>query len=316
MKTFSVGNFFIFFSLSMFFLDSCSYSPHETTSSSLAGKIARGDYLVNTVCNCMHCHGGRDFTKFSGPITPGTEGKGGKYEGHGLYTANITPSVLGNWTDDEIIRAITTGITRAGDTLYPLMPYRCYQYLSKDDAISIVAYLRTLKSIPDSVPKRDLSSLPAGTLAYLYRILYLNDVEKINIQKPVDEKIAKGAYLVKIGNCSGCHSVYNGKLRAYYRDSLLSGGMQFNHPEDNIRVRAANLTPDSATGIGTWTEETFLAKFKTYREPKAYGYNPGKYNTVMPWAILAKMTDDDIKNIYSYLRSVKAINHRVDKWPQ
>jgi hypothetical protein len=35
----------------------------------------------------------------------------------------------------------------------------------------------------------------------------------------------------------------------------------------------------------------------------------------MPWSILAKMTDDDIKSIYSYLRTIKPVNNKVEKWP-
>ena len=45
---------------------------------SLKKVIARGDYLANHVAPCMDCHSKRDFTKFSGPIVPGTEGMGGE----------------------------------------------------------------------------------------------------------------------------------------------------------------------------------------------------------------------------------------------
>jgi hypothetical protein len=264
----------------------------------------------------MHCHGKRDFTKFSGPVIPGTEGKGGQLKAKGIYATNITPTVLGNWTDDEILRAITTGITKTGDTLFPLMPYGNYMYMSNDDAASIVAYLRTLKPIPDSVPKRDLSYLPPGVLALLYRNLYINNINNANNQSPVDNDLAKGKYLVTLGGCNGCHTPFNNKLLVFYHDSILAGGALYNVPESNFKVRSSNLTPDSVTGIGNWTEKIFLSKFKNYRKQKAYNYNPGKYNTDMPWSILAKMTDDDIKSIYSYLRMIKPVHYKVEKWPQ
>ena len=136
------------------FGNSCNNSPNKTTSDSLTAKIKRGDYLVNAVANCMHCHADRDFTKFGGPTVPGTEGKGGQRKG--VFVSNITPTALRNWTDQEIERAITTGITNVGDTLFFTMPSMSYKYLTKYDAESIVAYLRTLKPLADSVPKRDL----------------------------------------------------------------------------------------------------------------------------------------------------------------
>jgi len=61
--------------------------------------IARGEYLANHVAPCMDCHSKRDFTKFSGPVIPGTEGMGGEVFDNKLmadipgvvYARNITP---------------------------------------------------------------------------------------------------------------------------------------------------------------------------------------------------------------------------------
>ena len=308
------ASFILLVFIALFFC-SCNNTPDKTTDKSLAAKISRGDYLVNTVCNCMRCHGDRDFTRFSGPVIPGTEGKGGHLESKGIYATNITPTVLGSWTDEEIERAITTGITKSGDTLFPTMPYRDYMHLSKEDAVSIVAYLRTLKPIPDSVPKRNLAYLPSGLMAKLYRNFYINHLDEA-INQPRLDYFAKGKYLVTLGGCNGCHTPFNHSLMAFKNDSILSGGSLFNIPGTNIKVKAANLTPDTATGIGNWTDETFLSKFKNYREQKAYDYNPGKYNTDMPWTMLANMTDEDIKSIYRYLQTIKPVHNKVDKWPQ
>ena len=125
----------------------------------------------------------------------------------------------------------------------------------------------------------------------------------------------KGKYLVTIGGCVGCHSNLDRKILAYKRDSLLAGGLLSNNLVNNFKVKSANITPDTTTGIGGWTEETFLAKFKSYRDREAYDYDPGKYNSEMPWTIFANMTDDDIKSIYKYLRTIKPIKNKVTKWP-
>lgn len=80
--------------------------------------IERGKYLANHVMVCMDCHSTRDWSLFSGPPVAGTEGKGGemfdqKLGFPGKYVAkNITPFHLGEWTDGEIFRAITTGVSK------------------------------------------------------------------------------------------------------------------------------------------------------------------------------------------------------------
>jgi mono/diheme cytochrome c family protein len=300
--------------LPAFYFSSCNNASNSTLNDAVAAKIERGDYLVNAVANCMHCHADRDFTKFGGPPIPGTEGKGGQRKG--VYVSNITPTVLGNWTDLEIKRAITTGITNVGDTLFFTMPYMNYKHLTAYDAESIVAYIRTLKPIADAVPKRNLDHLPAGRLSSLYHEFYVDDIYQKLDQPLSDKDVEKGKYLVTIAGCLGCHTNLDRKLLAFKKDSLFAGGQLSNKPGNNFIVNSANITPDTTTGIGLWTEEMFLAKFQHYRDKESYNYNPGKYNSEMPWTIFANMTDDDIKSIYRYLRTIKPIKNKVIKWPQ
>ncbi|MEI9911342.1 MAG: hypothetical protein WDO71_17770 [Bacteroidota bacterium] len=76
-----------------------------------------------------------------------------------MYGPNITPDPetgIGTWTDDEILRSITQGINKNGDTLFPLMPYANFNRMAKEDLLSIIAYLRTLKPIKNKVPERQL----------------------------------------------------------------------------------------------------------------------------------------------------------------
>jgi mono/diheme cytochrome c family protein len=276
--------------------------------------VKRGDYLVNAVANCMHCHADRDFTKYGGPPVPGTEGKGGQKKG--VWVSNITPAALASRTDEEIIRTITTGINHLGDTLFATMPYMSYKYLTRYDAESIVAYLRTLKPINNKVPPMDLSNRPVGILTSMYQDWYENDVYKDLDQPLLDSVSQKGKYLVTIGGCVACHTNIDLKLLAFKRDSLLAGGQLSNKPGQKFKVLSANITPDSVTGIGAWTEDMFLAKFASYRNKEMYAHDPGKYNSEMPWSILSIMKDEDIRNIYRYLRTVKPIRNKVNKWPE
>ena len=70
---------------------------------------------------------------------------------------------------------------------------------------------------------------------------------------------------------------------------------------------AANLTPDPATGLGGWTEEMFV---KTLRTGKHMGTGRAILPP-MPWQMIGQMTDDDLKDIYAYLMSLKPVKNLV-----
>ncbi|HLA53623.1 MAG TPA: hypothetical protein VK618_09975, partial [Flavitalea sp.] len=114
-------------------------------------RIERGRYLANHVTICMDCHSTRDWAKYAGPIAPnGGFGAGGEefnptmgFPGT-FYAPNITPYSLGKWTDGEILRAVTTGVSKDGRALFPLMGYHRFGKMDKEDIYSIIAYLRTL----------------------------------------------------------------------------------------------------------------------------------------------------------------------------
>ena len=108
-----------------------------------ADRVAHGEYLANHVAVCMDCHSTRDWSKFAGPVTPGTLGKGGEYFDEKLgfpgkfYSKNITPDHLSAWTDGDIYRAITTGVSKNGDPHFPVMPYVYYGTMDREDIYDI-----------------------------------------------------------------------------------------------------------------------------------------------------------------------------------
>jgi len=83
-----------------------------------------------------------------------------------------------------------------------------------------------------------------------------------------------------------------------------------------MKVAVANITPDTATGIGGWTEEMFVNKFKNNASAEMVSSKPGRQNTFMPWYMYGKMKEDDLKAIYAYLRTVKPIVNKVEKYPK
>lgn len=280
--------------------------------------IARGEYLANHVAPCLDCHSKRDFTKFSGPIIPGTEGMGGEEFSDKLlpgvpgviYSRNITSDPetgIGTWTDDEVMRAITQGINKKGDTLFPIMPYVHYNHLAKEDLLAIVAYIRTLKPIKNKVPDRKLM-IP---MSMAYPAPALQKSVDGNMRPPESDVVKYGEYLTNAAICSDCHTPM---VKGQYDFSrMFAGGNTFT-PE-TFKVTTANITPDSATGLGAWNEERFMNKFTVCREEKGYNYDPGKSNTIMPIVTYAGMTDNDLKAIYAYLRTVKPVKNLVVKYP-
>lgn len=283
-------------------------NPPDLTIHSNTALVKRGAYLATHVAVCIDCHSTRDWSRFSGPIIPGTLGKGGEYFGPEMgfpgkfYSRNLTPFNLKNWTDGEIFRAITSGVDKDGVALFPVMPYLHYGKMDKEDVYAIIAYLRTLKSI-ENTPPPSSPNFPMN--------LIINTIP----QKPAfshrpnpSSQLQYGAYLVNVASCMECHTkVKEGKI---IPSLAFSGGRNFEMP--NGTVSSANITPDKQTGIGNWTEADFVARFKDYEDSSAtYILPPHAVNTIMPWAMYAGMDTTDLKAIYAYLRTVKPIKNNV-----
>jgi hypothetical protein len=94
-----------------------------------------------------------------------------------------------------------------------------------------------------------------------------------------------------------------------------AGGFEF--LETGYRTRSANITPDANTGIGSWTEQQFIDKFKAFETPSnsVLGEHERAQNTVMPITAYAGMTREDLSAIYAYLRTVPPVTNRVEKFP-
>lgn len=281
--------------------------------SSAKGDAENGKYLAWHVTGCIDCHSKRDLTKFSAPIVPGTEGSGGERFGPefglpgNIYAKNITPAAIGDWTDKELIRAITEGINKKGDTLFPIMPYLAFARMSEQDVLDIVAYIRTLKPITNNnIPQRQLF-IPIQ--AAIPPQLPKPDLQKN--KRPDGSDAAKlGEYLVNAASCSDCHTPRVKGVPDFSR--YLAGGNSFETP--GFKVISANITPDPEGGIGTWTEKMFIQKFHVNASEGYVERDPGKQNSMMPWSMFGKMKDEDLKAIYAYLRTVKPVKGKIAPW--
>lgn len=280
-------------------------------------RLARGKYLVQNVVGCLGCHSHRDFGAFSLPIVAGTEGMGGfvldkKLMGlpGTLVTRNITPYKLKDWTDGELIRTLRAGVNKEGKALFPLMPYTHYRELCQEDLYSIVTFIRTLKPIAGDPPPTQLD-FPVNLIVRTIPA----DAGPFPPAPDRKDKLPYGKYLVNACSCTECHTP-----RDSHGEPLpgldLAGGMEFHLP-DGSTLRPANITPDKKTGIGDWTKDYFVKRFrlgKTMAKTHAL-VKPGEVTSIMPWEEYGGMNDQDLGAIFEYLhQSVKPVEHNVEKF--
>jgi mono/diheme cytochrome c family protein len=276
-------------------------------------RIERGKYLANHVTMCIDCHSKRDYSKFGAPMVARTTGQGGELFGREMgfpgnyYASNITPYGVGQWTDGELLRAITTGVSRDGHALFPIMPYPNFGQLDKEDIYSIIAYVRSLESIKNDVPK-SVSDFPVNFI--------INTIPKepsFTSIPPKQELLAYGKYMFTAVGCNECHTPQvQGKP---VEGKFLAGGFEFPFPDGTV-VRSLNITPHKETGIGAWTEQQFVSRFKQYSD-STYVPHPvqaGDFKTVMPWLFYSNMKDEDLKAIYAYLQTVPPVENKVQKF--
>ena len=275
-------------------------------------RLARGKYLADHVVGCAACHSKRDWTKFSGPTDPSTLGAGGDKFDLGpagvVYAKNITPAGIGSWTDGELLRAVTQGVSKDGTPLFPVMPYPHFGALDEEDVHAVLAYVRSWAAIENTPQARHLN-FPLN--------LIVRTIPKANTftKRPSpDDKVAYGRYMTKAALCTECHTPID-EQGTPLPGMEFAGGMEI--LETGHRVRTANITPDAATGIGSWTEQQFIDKFKGFEKPTnaTLAEYERAQNTPMPITAYAGMTREDLAAIYAYLRTVKPVTNRVEKFP-
>ena len=276
-------------------------------------RLARGKYLNDHVVGCTTCHTQRDWTKFSGPPKLEVIGAGGEPFNLGpagmLYSKNITPAAIGSWSDAELLRAVVAGVAKDGSPLFPLMPYPHFGAMADDDVHAVLSYVRSLKAIENAnIPERKL----AFPLNLIVRTMPRAAAPQ---QRPSpQDKVAYGRYMTRSALCADCHTPIDDRGTPLPGMDF-AGGMEFY--ETGYRVRSANITPDADTGIGTWTEQQFIDKFKAFENTEVATLSEveKRQNTVMPVTAYAGMTREDLSAIYAFLRTQKPVVNRVNRFP-
>jgi len=276
-------------------------------------KIERGKYLANHVMICMDCHSTREWNYFAGPMKPDSLGMGGELFDQSMgfpgsiHAANITPAGIGDWTDGELFRAITTGVRRNGKPIFPVMPYHNYGKIDPEDIEAIIIYLRTLAPIENKVTESSYD-FPMNFIIHTIP----QKAEPTKRPSPSD-RVAYGKYLVTAASCGDCHTPFD--KGTFDTTKFLAGGRTFSLPGGD--VTSANLTSDKETGIGSLSKETFMQKFIVFRD-SSFSHRKidfmNDFATVMPWPVYAGMADDDLSAIYDYLATLQPVNHKIVKF--
>lgn len=284
--------------------------PPDLTVEGTPEQVARGKYLANNVMICMDCHGTRNWGEFAGPPRPGSLGMGGEVFPReagfpGTFVApNITPAALSDWTDGEIFRAITTGVSRDGRALFNLMPYQSYAQLDQEDIEAVIAYIRTIPAVANETPSSEFD-FPVNFI--------INTVPQPATLAPMpdpSDQMAYGKYLVTAAACYDCHTKQE---KGAFVGEPFAGGMNFNFADGSI-VRSSNITPDTKTGIGSWTQNQFVTRFKQYADSSYVSptIRPGDFQSFMPWTMYAGMTEEDLGAMFVYLRSLEPVKNEVE----
>jgi len=259
--------------------------------------IARGRYLVNGPAYCSACHGQIDPAT-GAPVLEIEPWLVGGLAFHlpigTIYARNLTPDEatgIGRYTDPEVARVLRSGVSPSGRVTLPFMPFAD---LSDEDLTAIVSYLRSRPPIEHAVPANDINLI--GRMAKAFFLEPRGPTRPIRAQVPRGPTAEYGEYLANaVANCGGCHTKSNRRTGAAEGVSFAGGSTVESRTSPGTKFVTPNLTPDPETGrTSAWTEDQFVARFK----------NAAPTASPMPWDQFKNLSEDDLRALYRYLRSL------------
>jgi mono/diheme cytochrome c family protein len=258
--------------------------------------VARGAYLANAAgCEACHTdreHGGQPYAGGRALATPfGT-----------FYSPNITPDPatgIGRWSDAQFLRALHEGVRPDGANYFPVFPYPSFTKITDADAWAIKAYLFSLPAVRQANRSHDVSfPFSWQFLQNGWKLLFFDEGRF----QPASERSAaynRGAYLVTaLAHCGECHTPRNW-FGATEPDRFLAG-----NPNGPDGKRVPNITPDSKTGIGNWTEDDIIGVLTDGHTPDFDEVGGAMAEVVKN---TARLTEEDRAAIAVYLKSLPAI---------
>lgn len=263
-------------------------------------QLEHGKYLVQAGA-CASCH--TDARERGGWLAGGRT----MHTPFGDYhTPNITPDPetgIGDWTEEEFVRAMTEGVSPDGAQYYPLFPYPWYRNLTREDLSAMWAYLRTVPPVRREVKPHDISfPYSVRPLILGWKLVNLPGAPEVGTHD--DPLVARGDYIVNaLGHCAACHTP---TLPFWIYKEWQALGGQADIPG---AYAASNITPDPETGIGRWSEEDMLRALVTGMRPNGYAIRGPMADYVADSSRF--LTREDLRAVNAYLRTVPPIRNPI-----
>ena len=121
---------------------------------------------------------------------------------------------------------------------------------------------------------------------------------------PHTPNLANGQTMFNIGGCASCHATPNSDPDKVDR-ARLGGGLALRSPFGTFYV--PNISPDPRDGIGKWSEANFVTALWKGTSPRGNHLFPA-----FPYDSYQRMTLDDVRDLFAYLKTLKPVRHHVD----
>ena len=262
--------------------------------------VARGRYLVYGPAHCSDCHTApADYASLNTGSWPALSGGGAFAIPLGtIRVPNLTPDSatgIGRRSDAEIARMLRYGVRPDGRSAVPFMEFH---ELSDADIVAVISFLRSQPPVRKPVPDHDLNLLGKAVMAFVIKpIGPSGDLPAES--PPSGATLERGAYLVTaVSNCAGCHTQRSMVTGAYTGPRLAGGSAMEAGDKAHTKLVPPDITANPGTGrVALWTEDEFVTRFRAGERI------PG---SPMPWQAFRRITEDDVRAIYRYLRSLKS----------
>ena len=252
--------------------------------------IARGHYLAFGPAHCVECHGAPDRRGElgGGQAIPLSGGQQLKLPVGVFRPGNITPDAqtgIRRYSDADIARMLRYGIRPDGRAVLPFM---AFGDMAQDDLDAIISFLRAQEPVRHEVAPSAPNAL--GRVVKAFLISPKGPTRPVRPSVPPSPTAEYGDYLThSVANCVGCHTKVDLRTGAA-TGAPFAGGTKI---EGFV---TPNLTPDPRWGwIASWPEEVFVARMHMGRQ---------RAGSPMPWDGFRSMSDDDLRAIFRYLRTV------------
>ena len=278
-------------------------APGADAQSADAAQLERGAYLF-IAADCMACH---TDVKNKGALMAGGRALATPFGT--FYSPNITADPetgIGNWTDEEFIRALREGVSPEGDYYFPVFPYPSYTKMTDQDMRDLKAYLFSLAPVKQANREHEVD-FPFGWRFTLGPWQWMNFTSGAFAPEAGRTDLwNRGAYLVQaLGHCGECHTP-RGWLGGTDSDYALSGT-----PDGPDGEKVPNITPHKETGIGGWARADILRVLTTGMLPDGDFVGSGMGEVVS--FSTSKLTPVDREAIVEYLLSLPPIENTEAK---